>query len=41
MTKKAPKKKTEQKPASVSPVFVFGLDEGGKARPEAPSFSKA
>ena len=32
MTKKAPKKKTEQKPATVSPVFVFGLDESGKAR---------
>jgi hypothetical protein len=31
MTKKA-RKKTAQKPASVSPVFVFGLDERGKAR---------
>jgi hypothetical protein len=31
MTKKA-QKKTEQKPASVSPVFVFGLDENGKPR---------
>ncbi|WP_036053564.1 hypothetical protein [Bradyrhizobium sp. URHD0069] len=31
MTKKA-LKKTEQKPASVIPAFVFGLDENGKPR---------
>jgi hypothetical protein len=30
MTRK--EKKTEQKPASVIPVFVFGLDENGKPR---------